>query len=116
MAGGGDDVAHDRGGRGRTARALADFCVRALDCGAVTADEITEVMTTLGGALATLQSDVDAAASVPAITGVDVTLGTMSPAERHALTERLRGSRSARVSRVSSGSRGGLAAAIRPQS
>ena len=24
-----------------TARALADFCVRALDCGAVTADEIT---------------------------------------------------------------------------
>ena len=56
---------------------------------------VTIALTIVGCPVADrIEADVrDAAASVPAITGVDVTLGTMSPAERHALTERLRGSR-----------------------
>ena len=38
----------------------------------------------------------DAAASVPGIDDVDLSVGVMTPAERQALTERLRGGRAAR--------------------
>ena len=53
---------------------------------------------------------------VSAADSVDVPLASVCPprVRRRVRVERLRGSRSARVSRVSSGSRGGLAAAIRP--
>ncbi len=45
-----------------------------------------------------IENDVrDAAAAVPGIAAVEVEVGVMSPAERHALTERLRGGRPARV-------------------
>ncbi|MCR2826429.1 Mrp/NBP35 family ATP-binding protein [Microbacterium sp. zg.Y909] len=48
-------------------------------------------------AAARIESDVrTAAASVPGITAVDVRVGVMTPAQRAALTERLRGGRAAR--------------------
>ncbi|KRA23779.1 sodium:proton antiporter [Microbacterium sp. Root61] len=56
------------------------------------------VLTIVGcPAAARIESDVrSAAASVPGVTGVDLTIGVMTPDERRGLTERLRGGRAAR--------------------